>query len=97
MKSIRLSRRIEGLAPSPTLSIKGKAQDLKRRGTDVIDLGIGELDFLIPEHVKRAGISAINGNFSRYTDPSGIPELKETISGTYGSVMQLQWNNYRKG
>lgn len=43
---------------------------------DVISLTIGQPDFQTPEHVKEAGIQAINENFTSYTHNAGISELR---------------------
>jgi aminotransferase len=43
---------------------------------DVISLTIGQPDFQTPEHVKMAGIQAIEENFTSYTHNAGISELR---------------------
>lgn len=43
---------------------------------DVISLTIGQPDFQTPEHVKKAGIQAIEENFTSYTHNAGISELR---------------------
>ena len=44
---------------------------------DVIKLTLGEPDFPTPEHVKQAGIAAIEEDFSHYTGMRGLEELRE--------------------
>ncbi len=44
---------------------------------DVIKLTLGEPDFPTPEHVKQAGITAIEENYSHYTGMRGLPEVCE--------------------
>lgn len=44
----------------------------------IIKLTLGEPDFSTPEHVKQAGITAIEENYSHYTGMRGLPELCET-------------------
>jgi aspartate aminotransferase len=77
--SIQLSERIKRVKPSPTLAISALAQQLKAEGRDVINLGVGEPDFATPDHIKAAGIEAINLNKTGYTAVDGIPELKQAI------------------
>jgi len=55
------------------------AQQLKAEGRDIINLGVGEPDFATPDHIKQAGIDAINNNKTGYTAVDGIPELKQAI------------------
>ncbi|MEH7276475.1 aminotransferase A [Neobacillus vireti] len=43
---------------------------------DVISLTIGQPDFQTPEHVKKAGLLAIEENFTSYTHNAGIIELR---------------------
>ncbi len=43
----------------------------------IIKLTLGEPDFSTPEHVKRAGVKAIEENYSHYTGMRGLPELCE--------------------
>ena len=77
--TIQLSDRVQRVKPSPTLAISALAQQLKAEGRDVINLGVGEPDFATPDHIKAAGIEAINTNKTGYTAVDGIPELKDAI------------------
>src|SRR6202035_3855822 len=56
---------------------------LKAQGKDVIGLGAGEPDFDTPAHIAQAGIEAIRGGFTRYTNVEGIDELKDAIIGKF--------------
>lgn len=47
---------------------------------DVISLTIGQPDFPTPEHVKAAGMKAIDENFTTYTHNAGLIELREAAS-----------------
>ncbi|RUM91240.1 MAG: aspartate transaminase [Thiomicrospira sp.] len=75
----RLSNRVNRVKPSLTLVISAKAAELKRAGKDIISLGAGEPDFDTPDHIKAAGISAIQNGQTRYTAVDGTPELKGAI------------------
>lgn len=44
---------------------------------DLISFTIGQPDFPTPEHVKKAGITAIEQNFTSYTHNAGTIELRE--------------------
>ena len=48
----RISRRVEGIKPSPTVVVSLKAMELKAQGHDIVSLGFGEPDFDTPEHIK---------------------------------------------
>ncbi|MEH6456357.1 MAG: pyridoxal phosphate-dependent aminotransferase [Cocleimonas sp.] len=77
--AIQLSDRVQRVKPSPTLAMSALAQKMKAEGRDVINLGVGEPDFGTPDHIKAAGIAAINNNKTGYTQVDGIPELKSAI------------------
>jgi len=77
--SIKLSARVQAVKPSPTLAITARAKALRAAGKDVIGLGAGEPDFDTPDHIKQAGIAAINDGFTKYTAVDGTPELKRAI------------------
>lgn len=78
-KEIILSRRVQSIKPSPTLAVSARASALKAQGRDIIGLGVGEPDFDTPEHIKQAGIEAINAGFTKYTAVDGTAELKQAI------------------
>jgi len=75
-----LSHRARAMKPSPTLTVSALANKMRSEGKDVINFGVGEPDFNTPEYIKRAGIKAIENNYTRYTASSGIKELREAIS-----------------
>lgn len=47
---------------------------------DVISLGVGEPDFVTPEHIRQAGIRSIELGHTRYTSNYGILALREEIA-----------------
>jgi len=74
-----LSIRIKRIHPSATLGITARANKMKAEGIDVVSFGAGEPDFPTPQNVSKAGIEAIEKNFTRYTPSTGIVQLKEAI------------------
>ena len=74
-----LSATLSRVKPSPTIAVSAKARELKAAGKDVIGLGAGEPDFDTPDNIKAAAIGAIDAGKTKYTDPDGIPELKQAI------------------
>ena len=77
--TVPVSRRVQRVKPSPTLAVTARAARLKKEGKDIIGLGAGEPDFDTPAHIAHAGIEAIRGGFTRYTNVDGIDELKDAI------------------
>lgn len=79
----KLATRMDRVSPSATMEIRRRAEELRRAGADVIDLGPGEPDFDTPEPVRRAGIAAIEAGHTGYTQAGGIPALREAIVARY--------------
>ena len=77
------SASLQRIKPSPTIAISAKARALAREGRDIIALSAGEPDFDTPDNVKEAAIRAIRDGKTKYTDPDGMPELKEAICGKF--------------
>jgi len=51
---------------------------------EVISLGVGEPDFVTPEHIRRAGIRSIEEGHTQYTSNYGILELRQEIAAMLG-------------
>ena len=63
----QLSNRLNRLAPSATLAMSQKSSEMKAQGIDVINMSVGEPDFMTPDHIKEAGKKAIEDNYSKYS------------------------------
>jgi aspartate aminotransferase len=68
------------LEPSPFLAVLQAARKVEAQGRNVIYLSMGEPDFATPEHVKQAGIQAIQSGETRYTAMDGTVQLKDAIA-----------------
>lgn len=75
-----LSQRVEKLAESETLAMSRKSNELKEKGIDVINMSLGEPDFVTPDFVKVAAKTAIDKDCSFYTPVPGNKDLLEAIS-----------------
>ena len=89
--TVPVARRVQRVKPSPTLAVTARAARLKAQGKDVIGLGAGEPDFDTPEHIAQAGIDAIRGGFTRYTNVEGIDELKDAIIAKFARDNSLTY------
>ena len=78
--STHVSERVQSLAPSATLAMSQKSNELKAQGVDVINLSVGEPDFETPAHIKEAAKKAIDDNFTFYTPVPGYMSLRRAIS-----------------
>lgn len=73
------SNRIKRLNESLTIAISSLARDLKAQGKDILSFSAGEPDFDTPKGIKDEAIRSINSGFTKYTQVSGINELKKAI------------------
>jgi aminotransferase len=71
-----LARRVRSVRPS---GIR-KFFDIVATMPDVISLGVGEPDYVTPEHIRRAGIEALQRGETHYTSNWGLLELREAIA-----------------
>ena len=62
-----ISERVEKIQPSFTLEMTSKAAELRRKGIDVINLGVGEPDFNTPINIREAAVQAMNDGPVSYT------------------------------
>jgi len=89
--SIKLSSRVQAVKPSPTLAVTTRAAEMRAAGKDIIGLGAGEPDFDTPNHIKEAGIKAIQDGFTKYTAVDGTPGLKQAIINKLTSDNGLEY------
>ncbi|HLY31884.1 MAG TPA: aminotransferase class I/II-fold pyridoxal phosphate-dependent enzyme, partial [Ktedonobacterales bacterium] len=71
-----LSQRVRAIKPS---GIR-KFFDIAAAMPEVISLGVGEPDFVTPDHISQAGIASIQQGMTHYTSNYGTLELREAIA-----------------
>ncbi|HEX8995994.1 MAG TPA: aminotransferase class I/II-fold pyridoxal phosphate-dependent enzyme [Ktedonobacterales bacterium] len=71
-----LSERVRAIKPS---GIR-KFFDIAAAMPEVISLGVGEPDFVTPEHISQAGVAAIQQGMTHYTSNYGTLELRQAIA-----------------
>lgn len=76
----QLSDRLIRLAPSATLAMSQRSNEMMAQGINVINMSVGEPDFMTPDHVKEAGKKAIDDNFSKYSPVPGYLSLRKAIA-----------------
>jgi len=87
----QLSARINSLAPSATIAMNQKGRELKEKGVDVINLSVGEPDFITPEHIREAAKTAIDGNWHHYAPVNGYPDLLKAIADKFKRENNLEY------
>ncbi len=84
----RISRRIGKVSPS---GIR-KFFDLLASMEGVISLGVGEPDFTTPSHIRKAAIESLEKGYTMYTSNSGMPELRQELSGYLKNVCNVEYD-----
>ena len=74
-----LSEKATNISPAATIEISARIAELRRQGTNIISLNIGEPDYPTPENISQAAKSAIDAHFTKYQPVPGILELREAI------------------
>lgn len=81
---MRMSHRIDDLAPYLFVEINKKIAEKKSRGEDVISFGIGDPDLPTPPNViDRLCQAAHTPSNHRYPETEGLPELRQAIADWY--------------
>ncbi len=77
------ARRMADIEPFHVMALLARARELEARGMSIIHMEIGEPDFISPGPVIEAGHEALRAGAMHYTPASGLPRLREAISGFY--------------
>lgn len=72
------------------MELAKRAAELERQGRSLIHMGIGEPDFTAPPPVVEAAARAMADGRLQYTAATGIPALREAISGHYLRMYGLE-------
>ena len=82
---IQIADRLRRLPPYLFAEIDRKKRDVRARGVDVIDLGIGDPDLPTPLHIVRAlQAAAANPEHHRYPSYEGMPAFRQAVARWYG-------------
>ena len=80
MESTPLSKRVISLAESQTIGMSKLSRELTSQGIDIVNLSLGEPDFVTPIHIREAAKKAIDDGFTFYPPIAGFAELRKAIS-----------------
>lgn len=91
---MEVSKRVSKLQPSTTLETAAKAKKLAEKGINVLNLALGEPDFMTPKNIQNAAIEAIkSGEASFYTPVAGQKKLIESIINRTKEDYGIQYND----
>ena len=80
MSKLQFAQSVSRLGTESAFVVLARAQKLAAQGQDIINLGIGQPDFLTPEHIVEAGIKALRDGHHGYTPANGLPQLREAVA-----------------
>jgi aspartate/methionine/tyrosine aminotransferase len=76
---LQLAQAMSRLGTESAFEVLARAKALEAKGKSVINLGIGQPDFLTPPHIVEAAIKALRDGHHGYTPANGIPQLREAV------------------
>jgi aspartate aminotransferase len=77
---MQLAQRLNRVTEPQTIKMAKLGRELRAQGIDIIDLSLGEPDFITPVHICDSATVAMAEGFTKYTPVIGYPELREAIS-----------------
>ena len=76
--------RIDRLPPYVFAAVDELKMDARKKGEDIIDLGMGNPDLPTPEHIVKKMVEAVQkAKNHRYSASRGITKLRHAISDWY--------------
>ena len=83
-----VSKRVQQISPS---GIR-KFFDLIASMEGVISLGIGEPDFVTPQHIREVAITSLEKGYTKYTSNLGMPQLRQELSRYLKNTYDLEYS-----
>lgn len=76
---MQLAERLDRVTEPQTIKMAKLGRELKAKGIDVVDLSLGEPDFLTPKHICDAATQAMADGYTKYTPVVGYSDLRDAI------------------
>lgn len=77
---MQLAERMSRLGTETAFEVLARAKALEAKGKSIVNLGIGQPDFLTPEHIVEAAVKALRDGHHGYTPANGILPLRESVA-----------------
>jgi aspartate/methionine/tyrosine aminotransferase len=75
-----LADRMSQLGTETAFEVLARAKALEAQGRSIINLGIGQPDFLTPPHIVEAAVKALRDGHHGYTPANGILPLRQAVA-----------------
>ncbi len=80
---LNFANRMGEIAPFRVMELLTRARKMESEGRSIIHMEVGEPDFATPQPIIDAAQMALVEGKTGYTPATGLPELREAISGFY--------------
>ena len=91
MEQKSLSQRVQRLSESQTIGMSKLSREQSSKGIDVINLSLGEPDFVTPAHICAAAKKAIDDGYTFYPPIAGFAELRKAVSDKFKRENNLDY------
>ncbi len=81
---LNINPAVAAIEEETAFTVLDRANALKAKGHPVINLGIGQPDFLPPKHILAAAEKAVRDGPHGYTSPQGLPVLRDAVAQYVG-------------
>lgn len=88
---MQIADRLNSFSEPQTLKMAKLGRELRAKGINIVDLSLGEPDFITPKHIRDAAVEAMDKGYTKYTPVVGIPELREAICAKLKRDNQLDY------
>ncbi|MCJ2127177.1 aminotransferase class I/II-fold pyridoxal phosphate-dependent enzyme [Methylobacterium sp. J-077] len=80
MSTTFIARRPASIRPSPSIAAKALVTQLRAQGRQIIDLTVGEPDFVTPRPIMEAAQAAMRAGDTHYTASNGTLSLRQAVA-----------------
>src|SRR5262245_43746081 len=84
--------RMGQLGTETAFEVLARAKALEAQGRSIINLGIGQPDFLTPPHIVEAAIKALRDGHHGYTPANGILPLRQAVAADLNRRLKVEVN-----
>lgn len=85
----RVAQRMAAIEPFHVMELLAKARHLESQGRNIVHMEIGEPDFITPQTIVDAGVSALREGYTHYTPAVGLADLRRAIARYYRQTYQV--------
>lgn len=77
---MKISAKVTGLGTESAFEVLARVEQLNKQGQDIINLSIGQPDFLTSDNIVEAAVKALRDGMHGYTPAPGLLSLREAVS-----------------